>query len=73
MSLHLDAVFTSDKDRCEYDTLDGIAIHVCQKLGDDKTTTTRLIWNGSETRAVALKDDNADRAHASHSLTRFKG
>jgi hypothetical protein len=49
-TLHLDAVFTSDKDRCEYDTLDGIAIHLCQKLPDDKTTTTRLVWNGREVR-----------------------
>lgn len=48
-TLHLDAVFTSDKDRCEYDSLDGIAIHVCQKLQNDKTTTTRLVWNGSVT------------------------
>jgi len=32
VTLDLDAVFTSDKDRCEYDTLDGIAIHVFQKL-----------------------------------------
>jgi len=44
--LELDGVFTSDKDRCEYDTLDGIAIHLFQKLPDDKTTTTRMVWNG---------------------------
>lgn len=49
-TLDLDAVFTSDKDRCEYDTVDRIAIHVFQRLGDDKTTTTRLVWNGSQTR-----------------------
>lgn len=51
--LDLDAVFTSDKDRCDYDTLDGIAIHVFQKLGDDETTTTRLVWNGIEMRVSA--------------------
>ena len=45
-TLDLDAVFTSDKDRCEYDTLDAIAIHVFQKLEDDSSTTTRLVWNG---------------------------
>jgi uncharacterized protein (TIGR02680 family) len=56
--LDLDAVFTSDKDRCEYDTLDGIAIHVFQKHGDDETTTTRLVWNGVETR-VSLPEELA--------------
>ncbi|MCG8553855.1 MAG: TIGR02680 family protein, partial [Proteobacteria bacterium] len=74
--LHLDAVFTSDKDRCEYDTLDGIAIHVCQKLGDDKTSTTRLVWNGSETRVATGNsgdghgDDGGGRRAP---LTRVKG
>jgi hypothetical protein len=47
-TLDLDGVFTSDKDRCEYDTLDGVAILVFQKLDNDKTTTTRLVWNGRE-------------------------
>lgn len=62
--LHLDAVFTSDKDRCEYDTLDGIAIHVFQKHGDDQTTTTRLVWNGSETRVCVPADDE----HTEHDV-----
>jgi uncharacterized protein (TIGR02680 family) len=67
--LHLDAVFTSDKDRCEYDTLDGIAIHVCQKLGNDKTTTTRLVWNGVETRVCAAGSEETRR---SSGLTQVK-
>lgn len=60
--LHLDAVFTSDKDRCEYDTLDGIAIHVCQKLGNDKTTTTRLVWNGVETQVSSARSEEPRRS-----------
>ena len=54
--LELDAVFTSDKDRCEYDTLDGIAIHVFQKLEDEQTTTTRMVWNGRALRVTAEGD-----------------
>jgi hypothetical protein len=67
-ALHLDAVFTSDKDRCEYDTLDGIAIHVFQKLGNDKTTTTRLVWNGAETR-VAGPGSSSGQARSATVLT----
>ena len=51
--LHLDAAFTSDKDRCEYETLDGIAIHLFQKLDDDHTTTTRMVWNGRALRVTS--------------------
>jgi uncharacterized protein (TIGR02680 family) len=45
--LGLDVVFTSDKDWCDYDTLDAIAIHVVQKDGD-ASLTTRFVWNGRE-------------------------
>ncbi|WP_052667156.1 TIGR02680 family protein [Nitriliruptor alkaliphilus] len=45
--LGLDVVFTSDKDWCDYDTLDAIAIHVVQKDGD-ASLTTRFVWNGSQ-------------------------
>ncbi|MTV27822.1 TIGR02680 family protein [Nitriliruptoraceae bacterium ZYF776] len=41
--LGLDVVFTSDKDWCDYDTLDRIAIHVVQKDGD-RSLTTRFVW-----------------------------
>lgn len=52
-SLDLDCVFTSDKDRCEYDTMDGIAIIVFCKHANDKTTTTRLVWNGAQLETEA--------------------
>lgn len=45
--LGLDVVFTSDKDWCDYDTLDTIAIHVVQKDGD-ASLTTRFVWNGNQ-------------------------
>jgi uncharacterized protein (TIGR02680 family) len=51
-TLQLDGVFTSDKDRCEYAALDGIAIHLFQKLDDDQTTTTRMVWNGKSLRVT---------------------
>jgi regulator of replication initiation timing len=60
--LQLDGVFTSDKDRCEYETLDGIAIHVVQKLDDDKTTTTRMVWNGSMLRVTTGAEPEAPSA-----------
>lgn len=49
--LGLDVVFTSDKDWCDYDTLDTIAIHVVQKDGD-RSLTTRFVWE-SGTRQPA--------------------
>lgn len=55
--LELDGVFTSDKDRCEYDTLDGIAIHLFQKLPNDKTTTTRMVWNGHTLTVTSGEED----------------
>ena len=57
--LGLDAVFTSDKDWCDYDTLDAIAIHVVQKDGD-RSLTTRMIWNGVR-REIAPVSDNGAR------------
>ena len=63
--LQLDAVFTSDKDRCEYDTLDGIAIHVFQKLEDNKVTTTRMVWNGDVTR-IAVSGAPHERGRGPH-------
>jgi len=46
--LDLDCVLTSDKDMCDYDTVDGIAIAVISKDGD-ASFATRLVWNGTET------------------------
>lgn len=46
--LDLDCVLTSDKDMCDYDTVDGIAIAVVAKDGD-MSYSTRLVWNGAET------------------------
>lgn len=57
--LELDGVFTSDKDRCEYDTLDGIAIHLFAKLPDDKTTTTRMVWNGRTLTVTSNQDETS--------------
>nr|MBA2316924.1 TIGR02680 family protein [Euzebyales bacterium] len=57
--LDLDAVFTSDKDWCDYDTLDRIAIHVVQKDGD-QSLTTRFTWDGS--RRLPAPVDDGDRA-----------
>ncbi len=63
-TLDLDAVFTSDKDRCEYDTIDGIAIHVFQKLADDSSTTTRLVWNGSRLQVTEPDFEPAEASPA---------
>jgi uncharacterized protein (TIGR02680 family) len=57
--LGLDVVFTSDKDWCDYDTLDAIAIHVVQKDGD-ASLTTRFVWNGRQRAPAPV-------AHASDS------
>lgn len=57
--LDLDAVFTSDKDWCDYDTLDAIAIHFVQKDGDD-SYTTRFVWNGRQRQAAPLALAQAD-------------
>lgn len=46
--LDLDCVLTSDKDMCDYDTVDGIAIAVIAKDGN-ASFATRLVWNGVET------------------------
>lgn len=55
----LDAVFTSDHEWCDYDTLNGIAIHVLHpSTGDEPVTTTRFIWDG-KTRLA----DNAQPVH----------
>jgi uncharacterized protein (TIGR02680 family) len=51
--LGLDVVFTSDKDWCDYDTLDTIAIHVVQKDGD-ASLTTRFVWNGRQRTPAAV-------------------
>jgi uncharacterized protein (TIGR02680 family) len=51
--LDLDAVFTSDKDWCNYDTLDEIAIHVMQKDDADRSYTTRFVWRGTVRSQVA--------------------
>lgn len=75
-TLNLDAVFTSDKDRCEYDTLDGIAIHVFQKLGNGKTTTTRLVWNGIETHVSSVESGGDQELHGQRrmpTITPVKG
>jgi uncharacterized protein (TIGR02680 family) len=43
----LDAVFTSDHEWCQYETLDGIAIHYLHPpSGDDPVTSTRFTWDG---------------------------
>ncbi|HVL94254.1 MAG TPA: TIGR02680 family protein, partial [Solirubrobacteraceae bacterium] len=59
--LDLDAVFTSDKDWCDYDTLDAIAIHFVQKDGDD-SYTTRFVWNGRQRQAAPVSGAQADVA-----------
>ncbi|TVR37683.1 MAG: hypothetical protein EA388_01055, partial [Nitriliruptor sp.] len=51
--LGLDVVFTSDKDWCDYDTLETIAIHVVQKDGD-ASLTTRFVWNGNQRAPAPL-------------------
>lgn len=59
--LDLDAVFTSDKDWCDYDTLDRIAIHVVQKDGD-QSLTTRFTWDGSQRLPAPVDDDGVAAA-----------
>lgn len=61
--LGLDAVMTSDKDRCDYDTVDGVAITILHKAGDD-TYSTRLVWNGYETIARAADTGTVPRPAA---------
>ena len=47
----LDAVFTSDHEWCQYETLDGIAIHYLHPpSGDDPVTSTRFTWDGQRRR-----------------------
>lgn len=45
----LDAVLTSDHEWCEYNTLDGIAIHHLHPAdGDEPVTSTRFTWDGHQ-------------------------
>lgn len=53
--LDLDCVLTSDKDRCDYETIDGIAIAVIAKDGD-LSYSTRLVWNGHAVTEAAPQD-----------------
>lgn len=47
----LDAVFTSDHEWCQYETLDGIAIHYLHPpTGDDPVTSSRFTWDGRRRR-----------------------
>jgi uncharacterized protein (TIGR02680 family) len=47
----LDAVFTSDHEWCQYESLDGIAIHYLHPpRGDDPVTSTRFTWDGRRRR-----------------------
>jgi uncharacterized protein (TIGR02680 family) len=47
----LDAVFTSDHEWCQYETLDGIAIHYLHPpSGNDPVTSTRFTWDGRRRR-----------------------
>jgi uncharacterized protein (TIGR02680 family) len=44
----LDAVFTSDHEWCQYESLDGIAIHhLHPPAGDEPVTSTRFTWDGA--------------------------
>jgi uncharacterized protein (TIGR02680 family) len=54
----LDMVLTSDHEWCDYQELDGIAIHqlLTGDDGDDAVTTARFTWNGRE----ILPDEDAD-------------
>lgn len=61
--LDLDCVLTSDKDRCDYDTVDGIAIAVISKLGD-LSYSTRLVWNGTTLTEQAPADLAGGVQHA---------
>ncbi len=47
----LDAVFTSDHEWCQYESLDGIAIHhLHPPAGDEPVTSTRFTWDGRRRR-----------------------
>jgi uncharacterized protein (TIGR02680 family) len=47
----LDAVFTSDHEWCQYESLDGIAIHhLHPPTGDEPVTSTRFTWDGRRRR-----------------------
>jgi hypothetical protein len=47
----LDAVFTSDHEWCQYETLDGIAIHYLHPpSGGEPVTSTRFTWDGRRRR-----------------------
>lgn len=49
----LDAVFTSDHEWCQYESLDGIAIHhLHPPTGDEPVTSTRFTWDGRRRRAA---------------------
>ncbi|OLF07294.1 TIGR02680 family protein [Actinophytocola xanthii] len=54
----LDMVLTSDHEWCDYQELDGIAIHqlLTGDDGDDAVTTARFTWNGR----VVLPDEDPD-------------
>lgn len=54
----LDMVLTSDHEWCDYQELDGIAIHqlLTGDDGDDAVTTARFTWNGRE----IVPDEDAD-------------
>ena len=58
-TLDLDCVMTSDKDRCTYDTIDGIAIALIAKDGDH-SYSTRFVWNGVEEIQEDPKDLSGD-------------
>ncbi|SNS06335.1 TIGR02680 family protein [Actinomadura mexicana] len=53
--LGLDMVLTSDHEWCDYQELDGIAIHQlitgADGDGDDAVTTARFVWDGHRTEA----------------------
>ncbi len=50
VGFELDMVLTSDHEWCDYQELDGIAIHqlLTGDDGDDAVTTARFTWNGHE-------------------------
>lgn len=57
--LDLDCVVTSDKDMCDYDTVDGIAIAVLHRDGDG-SFATKLTWNGTDLVEDAHGDVQAE-------------
>jgi uncharacterized protein (TIGR02680 family) len=47
----LDAVFTSDHEWCQYESLNGIAVHYLHPpSGDEPVTSTRFTWDGRRRR-----------------------